>query len=756
VGGKDYHPECFTCNSCEVPLGSSFYPQEGKLYCAECLPKPECAACGEIISGEVARTHSGLAFHPECFTCRTCHQRLVNSSYLVDPQGRHFCNMDCLRGKLEENLSAPRPPELLRRASPTLSQLSSKLPEQPGPKASTASFLPPQRPVSTSMDSQDDEAVFETREVSSISEAPPEATPLDTTSPSARAAVPRFFTSGGVRVLEDEDDALDDAEEAEAGGEHLSAHDIFHLIDVGKTGAISRLTLLKACQSNPDVSRYLFGEDKLCQRVLEDDEEAFDELCEVFERISGGRSRINLTSFSAHFGIDARILQRKTTMDIRNSRLSKKVLIIGPGFGAQINPAQKLMVEAAGFQISFVHVPNPEVPTFPVMQFIGQIVAAIESFKPDVLVAASKGGVYVTALWNHGLWTGSTLLMNAHPTCTRLPPNTTVVIAHGSNDEVYHRPRDHLEHLISTGSANKCFLYYTQNSGPLPDGRLSRMGDMHNMQSILQYDCLPRLIDAAMSESQQGPEMSWLESWHERLSFQRVRAEAELGLTPERLQRFWTSLKKPDGNGRSLFEVPRESEEFEWVASIFSAQPREPAAYQFPSSPDWDAVKVLKVERVENKTQMERNAKSYCETLQTSIEAQGLNFKPGIHTRWAFHGTQQVESIVNDPHGFQPLAGSRCVWGLGTYFARDAKYVSEGGFCLKAKEGSIMLMCLLMNGMPCLGDAKHQGVMPYRQKPHRYNSAVDSLSSPEIFIMHHSAASLPAYVITFTTSSVTL
>merc|ERR1712008_359468 len=35
-----------------------------------------------------------------------------------------------------------------------------------------------------------------------------------------------------------------------------------------------------------------------------------------------------------------------------------------------------------------------------------------------------------------GMWVGPTLLLNAHPTCTRLPPNTSVVIAHGANDEV--------------------------------------------------------------------------------------------------------------------------------------------------------------------------------------------------------------------------------------------------------------------------------------------------------------------------------
>lgn len=54
-----------------------------------------------------------------------------------------------------------------------------------------------------------------------------------------------------------------------------------------------------------------------------------------------------------------------------------------------------------------------------------------------------------------------------------------------------------------------------------------------------------------------------------------------------------------------------------------------------------------------------------------------VSFVPGLHTRWAFHGSSARESIVSDPiAGFQPLmSGTRgnALWGSGTYFARDAK-----------------------------------------------------------------------------------
>jgi len=410
-------------------------------------------------------------------------------------------------------------------------------------------------------------------------------------------------------------------------------------------------------------------------------------------------------------------------------------------------------VEQAGFNVHWcVNLPNPEMPNFPLGQFLGQIKAEMDAFGPQVLACASKGGAYVTGLWRAGLWAGPTVMVNAHPTCTQLPQDMTVVLAHGANDEVYTRPRSELEQLVATGSPNRCLLYFTGNSGAMPGGRLTRMGDMHNMESLLHYQCLPRLIDAALSR--RGPETCLLESWRDRLTDRRLMAEQWLGLTPELLKRFWVSGGQKGLDERKAFEVPPDSTEFEQVAAIFRSQPREPPMYCGTDPGLWTCANILKVERVENGQQLDGNAKPNCEALRKSIEDQGMTFEPSVHTRWAFHGTDAVDSVITNPmQGFQPLAsGTRglSVWGLGTYFARDAKYVSDGGFCPQAPDGtSVVLMCLLMTGMPCLGDPGHKGVLPFRQKPHRYHSSVDSLSSPEIFVVQHPGAAYPAYCITF-------
>jgi len=207
-------------------------------------------------------------------------------------------------------------------------------------------------------------------------------------------------------------------------------------------------------------------------------------------------------------------------------------------------------------------------------------------------------------------------------------------------------------------------------------------------------------------------------------------------------------------DANKLYEVPHNCDEFAKVVTIFSAAPVEAPTYVGISDFQWSKINILRVERIENGL-LEQSENAYYECMQRSIEDQGLPFQPGIHTRWAFHGTDEIESIIEDPiTGFQPLAsGTRLgsLWGSGTYFARDARYVVDGNFSRQGRDGTRqMLLCLLMIGMPCLGDPDHHGVLPFRHKPYRYNCSVDSLSSPEIFVMQHPGAAYPAYLITFT------
>lgn len=540
----------------------------------------------------------------------------------------------------------------------------------------------------------------------------------------------------------------------------VSRRTVFELIDSDGNESISRLELFSAVQRFPKVAGFLLP--GLDGGKVMADEKVFDAVSALFDALARGKKQVEYVDFEAYFRRATLVAQMPSPCrsQPQRDRTRTRVLIIGPGFGREHHPQQGAMLVSAGFRVRWcLNLPSPDYVNFNVAPFLGRIQADIDDFRPDVVVCASQGGAYATALWQVRYWEGPVVMVNAHPSLpAKLPARVPFVLAHGSNDEVYRRSRAELEELVNDGAQNCRLLYYTGNSGALsPGGSLTRLGDGHVMKSLLGYDCLPRLIDAVLSP--EGPEVRLLQSWRDRLSEERRDAEQWLGHTTERLRRLWVSSSKlgPQGsNQQRLFEVPRTSEEFRRVAAVFKAAPREEPAYVLSPQEAWERVAIIRIERVENWQQDEYSYRPYRDLVKRSLRHQGVEFEPGTHTCWAFHGADvgALESIVQDPvTGFQPLAsGARnaSVWGSGTYFARDAKYVADGQFCPPRADGlQCMLLCLLTLGMPCLGDAVQKGVLPWRQKPHRYNSAVDSLSSPEVLVVQHPGAAYPAYMVTF-------
>ena len=56
--GKDWHPECFNCTKCHIPLSpDNFFEKNGKPYCEKDyydLFSPKCYACLKPIKGRVS------------------------------------------------------------------------------------------------------------------------------------------------------------------------------------------------------------------------------------------------------------------------------------------------------------------------------------------------------------------------------------------------------------------------------------------------------------------------------------------------------------------------------------------------------------------------------------------------------------------------------------------------------------------------------------------------------------------------------
>lgn len=483
----------------------------------------------------------------------------------------------------------------------------------------------------------------------------------------------------------------------------------------------------------------------------------------LFDDMSAGKQRVQWEDFKLYCS-RSRPAGSTSCTGSRAPPTAKRsqirLMILEPGFGRHNNPRQGASLVGAGYQVHNVM----DLPEYPDSSRVASFQAIaphlvsirdeIDRFRPHVIACASQGGAYMVGLWQVGYWRGPSVMINAHPSLPMgLPAGAKIVIAHGSNDESYRWHREDLQNLILTAAPNKCMLYYTANSGQMASGSLTRLGDGHVMQSLLTHDTLPRLVDAALSSV--GPEMHFIRSWRQQLGDVRLEAQHFLGYSPERLRHLWTSPRRLGRDESKLFQVSPSSEEFRSVATVFKACPPQPPAYMLSSQASWENTPIYRIDRVENGSQLEGSL-PYRQALRRSLEEQGLEFDAATHCSWAFHGAseQAVHSIVSDPiAGFQPLCtggNKAAVWGSGTYFARDAKYVADGQFCPRKADGSrCMLLCLVTLGMPCLGDPSHKGVLPFRQSPHRYNCTVDSLASPEIYVIQHSGAAYPAYLITF-------
>ena len=195
---------------------------------------------------------------------------------------------------------------------------------------------------------------------------------------------------------------------------------------------------------------------------------------------------------------------------------------------------------------------------------------------------------------------------------------------------------------------------------------------------------------------------------------------------------------------------------------LAQAEPLVPAFYSPPRSATWaQRTRILSVRRVENPG-LENSANGAYRNLVNALKVEGTKLVGGVHSRWLFHGTDAsvAERIALNPmRGFTAIANRSdgkklALWGEGVYFARDAQYPDDFGFATKsAADGTkCVLLCLVLTGHSCLGGADVQLHLQTRngQGSHgTYDSLVDDLANPEIFVVEDGGRVFPAYVIQY-------
>eukprot|EP00811_Abedinium_folium_P030608 NODE_4913_length_1831_cov_9.984155.p1 GENE.NODE_4913_length_1831_cov_9.984155~~NODE_4913_length_1831_cov_9.984155.p1 ORF type:complete len:487 (-),score=129.05 NODE_4913_length_1831_cov_9.984155:324-1784(-) len=92
VGGEQFHPDCFICNTCKERIYGKFSKSpDGKRICPHCVPKHTCSACDKTITGQVAKVGEKF-YHTDCFNCSKCANRLTAGYVIVDGQLQcEFC-----------------------------------------------------------------------------------------------------------------------------------------------------------------------------------------------------------------------------------------------------------------------------------------------------------------------------------------------------------------------------------------------------------------------------------------------------------------------------------------------------------------------------------------------------------------------------------------------------------------------------------------------------------------------------------------
>ncbi|NXU36568.1 FBLI1 protein, partial [Drymodes brunneopygia] len=96
---KQYHPDCFTCRTCHRQLaGQRYFQRDGRPTCDTCFQATleKCAKCQGLITEHIVHA-LGKGYHPGCFSCAACGRAIGTESFAVDEQGDVYCVPDFYR-----------------------------------------------------------------------------------------------------------------------------------------------------------------------------------------------------------------------------------------------------------------------------------------------------------------------------------------------------------------------------------------------------------------------------------------------------------------------------------------------------------------------------------------------------------------------------------------------------------------------------------------------------------------------------------
>ena len=121
---------------------------------------------------------------------------------------------------------------------------------------------------------------------------------------------------------------------------------------------------------------------------------------------------------------------------------------------------------------------------------------------------------------------------------------------------------------------------------------------------------------------------------------------------------------------------------------------------------------------------------------------------------YLWHGTDEntVEKIIQQGFNRSFCGKNATMYGKGVYFARDASYSSDDTYSPPSKPSGhkYILACNVIVGEFCLGKTNARTPdLRDAAKNILYDSTVDNLHNPSLYVTYHDACALPEYLIVF-------
>ncbi|XP_035994549.1 protein mono-ADP-ribosyltransferase PARP15-like [Fundulus heteroclitus] len=153
---------------------------------------------------------------------------------------------------------------------------------------------------------------------------------------------------------------------------------------------------------------------------------------------------------------------------------------------------------------------------------------------------------------------------------------------------------------------------------------------------------------------------------------------------------------------------------------------------------------VAKIERIQNP--------ALWKSLQIKKQEMEVRNKHQNNEKRLFHGTSETTVPIINERGFnRSYAGKNATcYGKGAYFAVNASYSSSDTYSRPNQNGEkFMYLCRVLTGDHALGQQNMIAPPSKGSGVDLYDSVVDNMTTPSMFIVFHDTQAYPEYLITF-------